>query len=104
MEPEIYEVGAPDIPSIRAQTVRYEAAQARIVATVIGVGTLISGVLAVGIILSVLIISLYNPDKEPPKVLENWGGIILGFYFGQFLSLVKDYMHSSERRSDSASS
>jgi hypothetical protein len=31
-------------------------------------------------------------DVKIPDVLSNWGGIILGFYFGQFVNLVKDFM------------
>jgi hypothetical protein len=67
-----------------------------VIAIVIGVGTIISAVIALAIIVSVVLLSLY---KQPvPPVLENWGGIILGFYFGQFLSIVKDYTASADIR------
>ena len=42
------------------------------------------------IIVSVVGIALFG---EPiPAELSNWGGIILGYYFGQFVNLIKDYM------------
>ncbi len=69
-----------------------------VISVVIAGGTLISGLIALAIVISVVVLALEGV-KEVPKVLENWGGIILGFYFGQFLSLVKDYMNTlSERR------
>ena len=62
--------------------------------------TFIAGAIALLIILCVVAISVTQiviMGKVPenftmPDVLVNWGGIILGFYFGQYISLVKDYM------------
>jgi len=56
----------------------------------INVISLIAGIIAVAVIGSV--ISLAILGKDIPDQLSNWGGIILGFYFGQFINLVKDYM------------
>lgn len=50
----------------------------------------IAGVISLIVILGVVIMAFFG--KAIPDVLSNWGGIILGFYFGSFLSLVKDYM------------
>ena len=52
--------------------------------------SLISGLIAIAVIVSVMVIALL--DKPIPPELSNWGGIILGFYFGQFVTLLKDYM------------
>ena len=29
---------------------------------------------------------------DTPSILENWGGIILGFYFGTFVGLLKEWL------------
>jgi hypothetical protein len=58
-------------------------------------GTLVSGAIALVIIVAVAILAIEG--KRVPDVLANWGGVILGFYFGQFMSLVKDYMAAESR-------
>ena len=69
-----------------------------IIGRIIIFGNMISGAVGLLIILSVigitLISPLYGPGTEVviPPVLENWGGIVLGFYFGTFMGLVKDFM------------
>lgn len=59
-------------------------------------GFIISGAISLLVIGGVIVITLVNAfgDQEitVPSVLENWGGIIVGFYFGSFLGLIKDYM------------
>jgi hypothetical protein len=57
----------------------------------INVISVIAGLIALIIILSVVVIAVSGRGAIPPE-LSNWGGIILGFYFGQFINLVKDYM------------
>jgi hypothetical protein len=58
--------------------------------------TLIAGLISMIVVVSVVAIAIIGMQlKDPPKipdVLSNWGGIILGFYFGQFVNLVKDFM------------
>jgi hypothetical protein len=58
--------------------------------------SLIAGIISIIVVLSVVVIAVAAPvfglEAKVPEVLVNWGGIILGFYFGQFISLVKDYM------------
>jgi hypothetical protein len=58
--------------------------------------SLIAGIISITVVLSVVLIAvvelLYGLDSKIPDVLSNWGGVILGFYFGQFVNLVKDYM------------
>jgi hypothetical protein len=56
--------------------------------------TLISGGISFFVVMSVVGIaigSIWKADLKIPDALVNWGGIILGFYFGQFVNLVKDY-------------
>lgn len=58
--------------------------------------SLIAGLIAVCVIGGVIWLAI--TDKPIPAELSNWGGIILGFYFGQFVSIVKDYMGVMEGR------
>jgi uncharacterized integral membrane protein len=69
-------------------------------------GFIISGIIAIIIVMSVVSISvlqaLYSAGEyKIPDVLANWGGVIVGFYFGTFVSLIKDYMRLEEKRSTS---
>ena len=52
--------------------------------------SLVAGLISLIVVMSVVVIAITG--HAIPDVLSNWGGIILGFYFGQFISLVKDYM------------
>jgi hypothetical protein len=63
-------------------------------------GTFASGTIAVAVIAAVVGLAFWG--RPIPDVLTNWGGIIIGFYFGQFLSLAKDYMHLIGRRESGA--
>jgi hypothetical protein len=56
----------------------------------INIISLIAGAISLIVVLSVVAIAIIG--QPIPEVLSNWGGIILGFYFGQFITLVKDYM------------
>jgi hypothetical protein len=33
-----------------------------------------------------------DPTNTTPTILENWGGLIIGFYFGTIVNLLKDWM------------
>ena len=66
------------------------AASAQFVGWLITVMGATAGVISVIVILSVIYIAAQG-QTIPPE-LSNWGGIILGFYFGQFVNLLKDYM------------
>lgn len=43
---------------------------------------IVASALSVIVILSVSIVTVAYPENEIPEVLVNWGGIILGFFFG----------------------
>jgi len=59
-------------------------------------GVIVSSIISVAIIVTVAYITIVTPEAEIPEVLTNWGGLIIGFYFGSFLSLVKDWLKLSE--------
>lgn len=73
----------------RAQLRRIELSAAPI-GRMINIISFIAGAISLIVVISVVIIALFG--QPIPDVLSNWGGIILGFYFGQFINLVKDYM------------
>lgn len=58
---------------------------------------LISGwVLSVFLILSIVAASVYlqviNPSIPLPDTLREWSGIAIGFLFGNFFSIIKEYV------------
>lgn len=59
-------------------------------------GTIVSGLISILIICGVLY-SVYNETK-PAEILIQWGGIIIGFYFGTFVTLVKDIIPRSQSK------
>jgi hypothetical protein len=88
--PELQEPGPP--PSIGENEIimkRVELSAAPI-GRLINAISLIAGLISVSVIGGVLLLAFTN--RPIPDELSNWGGIILGFYFGQFISIVKDYM------------
>lgn len=50
------------------------------------------------LLLGVTIISaslyIWIDGGEPPEVLVNWGASVLGFFFGSFVGLLKDFLKS----------
>jgi len=67
------------------------ATLARIVALT---GSAISGILAVMIIFGVVWTAIVL--GKVPDVLANWGGVIIGFFFGQFFSFVRGVLNFPE--------
>jgi hypothetical protein len=79
-----------------ANTVRMNSASASIGRIITWI-SLIAGAISfviVGCVVFLAVMSVFKPESkiEIPQVLGNWGGIIIGFYFGQFANLVKDYL------------
>src|SRR5262249_23196722 len=79
----------------------YETQHARMLAAakMIRFSTVIAGMIAMAVILSAIGIAIIQvvKDKNPndfvmPDVLRDWGGVILGFYYGQFVTVLKDFM------------
>lgn len=56
---------------------------------------LVSGFLAVSVVGTVIVLSIL--ERPVPDTLQNWGGIIIGFYFGTFISLLKDYVTEDDQ-------
>ncbi|MEO0443884.1 MAG: hypothetical protein AAFZ92_09120 [Pseudomonadota bacterium] len=48
----------------------------------------VASILAVMVILPVSIVTVLYPENELPEVLVNWGGIILGFFFGTLTTVL----------------
>jgi len=60
-------------------------------------GTTVSSFIAVAVIASVVIVTIWNPELKIPDVLRDWGGLIIGFYFGSFVTLIKDLFRTSPK-------
>jgi hypothetical protein len=70
--------------------------QERLIFRIVYLGFVISGVISLLVVGGVIGLALFRPADKIPDVLQNWGGVIVGFYFGTFVSLIKDYMKIKE--------
>lgn len=57
-------------------------------------GTLISGVLALVIICVPILAPFWKSTYVIPPEIKNWGGVIIGFYFGSFISQVANVLRA----------
>lgn len=55
----------------------------------------VSSLIALLILGATMYFKVTNPTAPIPEVLSNWGGIILGFYFGSFTTFAKDFIFRS---------
>gem|GEM_PF-6465040 len=62
----------------------------------LGLGSAISGILALVIICVPIIGPLFIENYVPPKFIENWGGVIIGFYFGSFISQISNFLNQNK--------
>ena len=72
--------------------------RARTMQTMINIGMVTSAVIALGIIATVIVLSVKG--QEIPDELSNWGGVILGFYFGTLFGLAKDWIQPGAIQED----
>lgn len=61
-------------------------------------GSVISGVLALVIICVPIIAPLFLTSYAIPETIENWGGVIIGFYFGSFITQVGNIISPSQEK------
>jgi hypothetical protein len=52
----------------------------------------VSSLIALMVLGGTMYYKIINTTAPMPEVLSNWGGIILGFYFGSFTSIAKDIL------------
>jgi hypothetical protein len=55
----------------------------------------VSSLIALVVIFVVALMPLLRAGYSVPDTLQNWGGLIIGFYFGSFISLLKDWSRES---------
>ena len=55
-------------------------------------GTAIWGLIALSIIFTACYLTIFRAEGRTPKIISDWGGIIVGFYFGSFVALAKDLL------------
>ena len=59
------------------------------------VTVIVASIIALSVILVVAVLPLFWPTAKVPDALTNWGGLIIGFYFGSFVTLLKDWSRES---------
>jgi len=65
------------------------------------VASFISSVIALGIIGFALYYPFYTNDPNLiPEFIQSWGGVIVGFYFGSFLTLLTKFVEVEYRVPD----
>lgn len=62
---------------------------------VVYVTVIVSSLIALLIIVTVVFMPVFRQGYHIPETLQNWGGLIIGFYFGSFVSLLKDWSRES---------
>ncbi|QBF32203.1 hypothetical protein [Thalassococcus sp. S3] len=62
---------------------------------------IVSSLIALGIIFVTAFLPVFL-QSNPPEALVNWGGIIIGFYFGTFAGLLKDWLSDEKGKGDTA--
>lgn len=62
---------------------------------VVYVSVTVSSLIALVVIFTVALMPLFLQGMEIPTTLQNWGGLIIGFYFGSFVTLLKDWSRES---------
>lgn len=62
---------------------------------------LVSSLIAL-VTIGAAILHPYISTDTTPTILENWGGLIIGFYFGTFVGLLKDWLGSGKQEEESA--
>lgn len=69
----------------------------KVMSYVIILGSTISGVIALVVILAAVALPLFRDNAQLPEFLQQWGGLIIGFYFGSFVTLLKDWAGIASR-------
>ncbi|MBK0328188.1 hypothetical protein I5535_12910 [Rhodobacteraceae bacterium F11138] len=65
---------------------------------VVVTATIVASLIALGIIFVTAFTPMFA-EYTAPEELVNWGGIIIGFYFGTFASLLKDWLSTEKKGS-----
>lgn len=55
----------------------------------------VASIIALTVIFVVALLPVLEPAYQVPETLQNWGGLIIGFYFGTFMTLLKDWSRES---------
>lgn len=79
-------------PEVRTTRVGLDQASKRFV---VYCAVSVSSIIALAVIGVVALMPLLSPGYEVPETLANWGGLIIGFYFGSFITLLKDWSQES---------
>jgi hypothetical protein len=67
----------------------------RIVTGILLSGWIVSVLLILSIVASSVYLQVMHPDVQLPDTLREWSGIAIGFLFGNFFTIVKDYVSAN---------
>jgi tetrahydromethanopterin S-methyltransferase subunit F len=67
-----------------------------IVTGIILSGWVVSVLLIMSIVASSVYLQIANPTVPLPDTLREWAGIAMGFLFGNFFSIIKEYMTANK--------
>ena len=59
-------------------------------------GIVVMSLIALGVVGTVIYMAIQHPEIALPQTLADWGGMILGFYFGSLIGFLKDLLPRSE--------
>jgi uncharacterized membrane protein len=68
----------------------------------IAVSTVISSLIAFVIIFCAIVLPFLYPNSNIPPFIETWGGVIVGFYFGSFMTLLTKVVERETDKSAAA--
>jgi len=60
--------------------------------------TIVCSLISLMIIGAIVYFKVSLPQFETPGVLTNWGGLIIGFYFGSFIGLLREWLTSQAKK------
>lgn len=76
----------------------------RTISRILVVQSVVSGVFAMSVVVGAIVLSLdENLEAEALVLLQNWGGVIIGFYFGTAFTQISGLLNAVNGTSDNKS-
>lgn len=74
----------------------------RTISRILVVQSIVSGVFAMAVIVGAIVLAIVdNNTDESMKLLQNWGGVIIGFYFGTAFTQISGLLNAVNGTNDS---
>ena len=72
-----------------------ERETAAAISFLIRVGVIVSAIIAITVIAVPIFAPMISPTYAIPPQIKEWGGVIIGFYFGSFITLIGNLLKTS---------